>query len=141
MDEVPSNQPSNFSGNYSPRSLDRDLDSDGRGGYRSRKKKKPSRKDHDLLYFSLGQRDCHDSNVDRFIDLYLLAIIAVIVFIVLSLDWSDNCIRPWVHVGHEMADYCWLILFKALIFFLIIYIANLVINKWRKQMNICELNP
>jgi len=94
----------------------------------------PYRKDYDILKYAIGKRKCINSSMSKIIDLYLIATIAVILFIILSLNWVDIGINDW-------APNFWAsLILKAAIFFLIIYIVDKAMKKWREKNIICYEN-
>ena len=86
----------------------------------------------DMLKFALGDRVCDTSTVNQAFDNWALAIIAVILFIVLSLESVDY----WL--SHYVKTYNQRLLLKALIFFFIILILDTLIDNNRKNSNYCK---
>ena len=82
--------------------------------------------DEKLLILSLGHRDCSYSISDRIIDLYLLALTATILFVVLSVGPIDKCIK------NNCSNYWSEIAVKGFIIFIVIFLLDRLLNNWRK---------
>ena len=85
------------------------------------------------LYFSLGKRLCSNRTTDKIIDLYLISVIAVVLFIILSLDQVDY------YLSHLISKYWARLAIKAAIFFIIIYLVDRWLVNWRKRTNLCTI--
>ena len=81
----------------------------------------------EILKFALGKRVCDNSSVNKGLDIILFAIIATIIFLILSSRWFERCLRRGI------PDYNYRLFCKGVIFFLLIFILDLLFKKWRKS--------
>ncbi len=95
-------------------------------------KRKATAREISLLKFTLGHRVCSDSFVDKLLNYYLLAIIGVILFIILSLDWVDRCMCQFTTNKYQR------LIFKAAIIFIVLYLLDRWLEIWRKSTRICR---
>jgi hypothetical protein len=93
--------------------------------------KKLTKENIALLNLAFGERKCSDKFSDILINYYLLAIVAVILFIVLSLRSIDNFLTNLI--PNRISR----LLFKAIIFFLIIYLLDRWLACWRSKVILC----
>jgi hypothetical protein len=98
------------------------------------KKKKISDCDLKTLKFSLGKRICSTSIVDRIVDLYLIAVVGVILFVILSLNSVDN----WLS---QLIPKAWArFVIKAIIIFIVLYLVDRWLVCWRKRNILCTID-
>ncbi len=85
-----------------------------------------------LLDYTLGCRICTNNPVDRITDLYFVAGGAVLTFIILSIPAVDNFLYQ------ELCNIWAVILIKAIIIFIVVFILDRIIVNWRKNNPLCE---
>lgn len=85
-----------------------------------------------ILHVVLGDRTCNQSKIDKSINYIAFAIIAAIIFFILWIPAVDNALRGVV------PDYTMRLLFKTLLFFLIIYLLDRAFCNWRQDQVFCE---
>lgn len=85
-----------------------------------------------LLELSCGDRKCSGSVLDRLLNFYLLAIVAVVLFIILSLKVVDDALTEIIpsHVQR--------LIFKAFIVFIVVFLIDRWITSWRTRHVICH---
>ncbi len=86
------------------------------------------------LDFCLGKRLCSTSIFDRIIDLYLISVIGVILFIILSLDSVDLWLSEFI--AKSWARF----IIKIIIFFIVLYLVDRWLVCWRKRTNLCTID-
>lgn len=85
-----------------------------------------------LLNLAIGEKDCSDSKTGKAINYIALALISAILFLVLNFPAVDNALAMLIpNCGARL-------LFKTLIFFLIIYLIDRAICEWRTDQVFCE---
>lgn len=87
-----------------------------------------------LLEASCGYRNCNDSPLDIFINFFLVAIVAVLLFVLLSLECTEKFLTMLVPSTHHTQR----LILKATIFFIVIYLADRAIESWRKCNILCQ---
>jgi len=80
----------------------------------------------------LGDKKCTNRYVDKYINYVVLALIATILFIILNIPCIDKILAQIV------PDCLSRLIFKAIIFFLIIYLIDRIISNWRAEQAYCE---
>ncbi len=85
-----------------------------------------------LLDYTLGCRMCTNDTVYRITDLYFVAGGAVLTFIILSIPAIDNFLYK------ELCNIWAVILIKAIIIFIVVFILDRIIVNWRKNNPLCE---
>nr|QBK90771.1 MAG: hypothetical protein LCPAC201_00720 [Pithovirus LCPAC201] len=93
-----------------------------------------SSRDIQNLDFTLGKRLCSTGIFDRIIDLYLIAVVGVILFIILSLDSVDLWLSEFI--AESWARF----VIKIVIFFIILYLVDRWLVCWRKRINLCTID-
>ena len=84
-----------------------------------------------LLNLALGDQKCNNSTVDKSINYVLLAIVAAIIFLILNLPVVDQQLA--ILIPNSGAR----LLFKTLFFFLIIYLLDRGLYRWREDQVFC----
>ena len=85
----------------------------------------------EILLFALGERRCVDQTFSQFIDLYLVAAGAAITYLILESYPIDPFLR-------QQIDSQWgVIIVKALIILLVVYLLDRWIKSWRKRNTLC----
>lgn len=86
-----------------------------------------------ILMFAVGERACEESNSSQWIRYLALALIGTLFFILLSLQLVDDWMSQYVpNYGHR-------ILAKAVIFFVLLYLADYAIHYWQpKPANVVD---
>ncbi len=93
-----------------------------------------SSRDIQILDFSLGKRLCSTSIFDRIIDLYLISVVGVILFIILSLESVDLWLSEFITKSWAR------FVVKIVIFFIILYLVDRWLVCWRKRTNLCTID-
>lgn len=86
------------------------------------------------LDFCLGKRLCSTSIFDRIIDLYLISVVGVILFIILSLVSVDLWLSEFI--AKSWARF----IIKIIIFFIVLYLVDRWLVCWRKRTNLCTID-
>lgn len=87
--------------------------------------------EEELMNFALGKRVCDDSVITRGASLLALAILGTLLFVLLSWSSFDNWLAYYIpNSGYRLA-------FKAIIFFLILYLLELLLANYRDSAIIC----
>lgn len=95
--------------------------------------RKSTAKELALLKLSCGYRNCTDSFLDKLINYYLIAIVAVILFIILTIEPVNKIICELIP-GKTQA-----FIFKAVIFFIVIYLVDRWVEHWREHVTFCHI--
>ena len=101
--------------------------------YRPNLNRKPSPDEVALLEFSCGFRNCTDNFLDRTINYYLVSIGGVVTFIILSLEPVDRGLAELIPNKIRR------LIFKAVIFFVVIYLLDRWVESWRQRVTICNI--
>lgn len=86
----------------------------------------------DLLHFAFGQTDCVDSGFVRVVDFLAVALLATLLFVLLSIKPVDDLFAT------ILPNYSGRLVFKTLIFFLLILLLDRLITNWRDDINVCK---
>ena len=85
-----------------------------------------------VLHQVLGPKACNQSKVDKSINYLAFAIIAAIIFFILWIPAVDRALADVI------PDYTMRLLFKTLLFLLIIYLLDRIFVHWRENQVFCE---
>ncbi len=102
--------------------------------YEPAQKRTPTPHEVKLLHWAVGHRQCSSLIIDRLIDLYLIAGVGTILFVLLSLDTVEaylTVIIPstWARLA-----------FKALIIFIVLYLLDRFLARWRERHVLCPVD-
>jgi len=87
---------------------------------------------YNLLQIILGDKKCTNTYINKSVNYIAFALIATLIFIILNIPWVDNCLA-------QLIPNCFSrFLFKAIIFFLLIYLLDRIICNWRAEQSYCE---
>jgi hypothetical protein len=75
--------------------------------------------------------DAKEDRIDRTLELLLFSIIVTVFFILVSLPSFDASLKPYIpYYYHRLVA-------RALLFFLLVYLTELAIRKFRQNKNYC----
>lgn len=92
---------------------------------------KITKADEKVLELALGHRVCQNSLGSYLINYYFIAIIAIVLFIILSLDCIEDILLKLL--PNKISRF----ILKIVIFFLVIYVADRLIENWRRHNILC----
>lgn len=84
-----------------------------------------------LLDFAFGETDCVDGAFIRFTNALAIPVIATIFFILLSIRALDDL------MAQIIPDFTYRLVVKSIIFFLLIWLLDTLIDNWRKDVQLC----
>lgn len=91
----------------------------------------PNDKDKNVLNLIFGDQTCIDDPITKFIWYFGLAILATIVFWILSLNSVNNFFTAYFNPSG-------VILIKVVLFFLIILLLDWLFTSWRTTTPVCD---
>ena len=88
--------------------------------------------EQNLLDFAVGERLCEESYISHSFNLFFLAVILSLLFLILASPYVDKLMAP------RIPDPTYRLIAKALLFFIIAYIIDTIMMSWRSRKNFCQ---
>ena len=99
--------------------------------YTPRGTRAPTPQEKEILNVALGKRECDDSLLTLALSRFLLAVVAALLFVLLSSEAADSRLRRLI------PDDGFRLWAKAGVFFVVVYVLDSAMSSWRQKKTFC----